>query len=152
MKQDRLSIFRLLIITKLTNCIAVQVLRREQQAQQRVHSVFTAQLRECTRLLSNVYNNNLQHTWNSRIILLHTWHKQQAPWTKISLILLFCRCVSPSVWSRGWRPCWRRWGSWCPQRAGARGPGGFWGRVPGPSCSAPTPEPCWPRTTSLVSR
>lgn len=62
MKQDRLSIFRLLIITKLTNCIAVQVLRREQQAQQRVHSVFTAQLRECTRLLSNVYNNNLQHT------------------------------------------------------------------------------------------
>ncbi|XP_051254705.1 uncharacterized protein si:dkey-103g5.4 isoform X3 [Dicentrarchus labrax] len=35
----------------------LQVLRQEQQAQQRVHSVFTAQLRECTRLLSKVYNN-----------------------------------------------------------------------------------------------
>ncbi|XP_071353450.1 uncharacterized protein [Trachinotus anak] len=36
----------------------LQVLRQEQQAQQRVHSVFTAHLRECTRLLSKVYNNN----------------------------------------------------------------------------------------------
>ncbi|TDH14924.1 hypothetical protein EPR50_G00025880 [Perca flavescens] len=38
----------------------LQVLRREQQAQQRVHSVLTAQLRECTRILSKVYNNNNQ--------------------------------------------------------------------------------------------
>ncbi|XP_030261233.1 uncharacterized protein LOC115574093 isoform X5 [Sparus aurata] len=36
----------------------LEVLRREQRAQQRVHSVFTAQLRECTRLLSRVYKNN----------------------------------------------------------------------------------------------
>ncbi|XP_034556228.1 uncharacterized protein si:dkey-103g5.4 [Notolabrus celidotus] len=34
-----------------------QVLRREQQAQQRVYSVFTTQLRECTRLLAKVHNN-----------------------------------------------------------------------------------------------
>ncbi|XP_078140393.1 uncharacterized protein LOC144539411 [Centroberyx gerrardi] len=36
----------------------LQVLRREQQAQQSVHSVFTAHLRECTRLLAKLYNNN----------------------------------------------------------------------------------------------
>ncbi|XP_044059103.1 uncharacterized protein si:dkey-103g5.4 isoform X2 [Siniperca chuatsi] len=36
----------------------LQALRQEQQAQQRVHSMFTAQLRECTRLLSKVYNDN----------------------------------------------------------------------------------------------
>ncbi|XP_022055821.2 uncharacterized protein si:dkey-103g5.4 isoform X1 [Acanthochromis polyacanthus] len=36
----------------------LQVLRGEQQAQQRVHGVFTSQLRECTRLLSKLYNNN----------------------------------------------------------------------------------------------
>ncbi|XP_056230182.1 uncharacterized protein si:dkey-103g5.4 [Seriola aureovittata] len=40
----------------------LSVLRQEQQAQQRVHSVFTAHLRECTRLLSKVYNNN-QASW-----------------------------------------------------------------------------------------
>ncbi|KAF1394028.1 hypothetical protein PFLUV_G00022250 [Perca fluviatilis] len=38
----------------------LQVLRREQQAQQRVHLVLTAQLRECTRILSKVYNSNNQ--------------------------------------------------------------------------------------------
>ncbi|KAM7413322.1 hypothetical protein PAMA_020625 [Pampus argenteus] len=36
----------------------LQVLRREQQTQQRVHSVFTAQLRECIRLLGKIYSNN----------------------------------------------------------------------------------------------
>ncbi|XP_038549320.1 uncharacterized protein si:dkey-103g5.4 [Micropterus salmoides] len=35
----------------------LQVLRREQQAQQRVYSRFSAQLRECTRLLSKCYSN-----------------------------------------------------------------------------------------------
>ncbi|XP_008294523.1 uncharacterized protein LOC103368058 [Stegastes partitus] len=44
----------------------LQVLRGEQQAQQRVHGVFTSQLRECTRLLSKLHNSNhisseLQH-------------------------------------------------------------------------------------------
>ncbi|GLD57322.1 uncharacterized protein AKAME5_000956100 [Lates japonicus] len=38
----------------------LQVLRQERQTQQRVHSVFTTHLRECTRLLSKVYNNNQQ--------------------------------------------------------------------------------------------
>ncbi|XP_061684126.1 uncharacterized protein si:dkey-103g5.4 isoform X6 [Syngnathoides biaculeatus] len=33
----------------------LQVLRREQQAQQKVHSVFTAQVRECTRILGKVH-------------------------------------------------------------------------------------------------
>ncbi|XP_077422396.1 uncharacterized protein LOC144052329 isoform X3 [Vanacampus margaritifer] len=32
----------------------LQVLRREQQAQQKVHSVFTAQVRECTRILGKI--------------------------------------------------------------------------------------------------
>nr|XP_061828831.1 uncharacterized protein LOC133614686 [Nerophis lumbriciformis] len=36
----------------------LQALRREQQAQQRVHSVFTAQVRECTRILGKVHANN----------------------------------------------------------------------------------------------
>ncbi|XP_042270426.1 uncharacterized protein si:dkey-103g5.4 [Thunnus maccoyii] len=36
----------------------LQVLRREQQTQQRVYSAFTAQLRECMRLLGKVYSNN----------------------------------------------------------------------------------------------
>ncbi|KAK9520852.1 hypothetical protein VZT92_020711 [Zoarces viviparus] len=48
----------------------LQVLRREQQAQQRVHGVFTAQLRECTRLLSKVYNNNLQQNLIQRLTSL----------------------------------------------------------------------------------
>ncbi|XP_033488068.2 uncharacterized protein LOC117260235 [Epinephelus lanceolatus] len=39
----------------------LQVLRREQQAQQRVHSVLTAQLRECTRLLSKINSNHQQN-------------------------------------------------------------------------------------------
>ncbi|XP_060902571.1 uncharacterized protein si:dkey-103g5.4 [Labrus mixtus] len=39
----------------------LQVLRREQQAQQRVYSVFTAHFRECNRLLSKVYNSNQPH-------------------------------------------------------------------------------------------
>ncbi|KAK1900668.1 ABC transporter G family member 28 [Dissostichus eleginoides] len=38
----------------------LQVLGREQQAQQRVYSVLTAQLREGTRILSKVYSNNHQ--------------------------------------------------------------------------------------------
>uniref|UniRef100_A0AAV2J2F6 Uncharacterized protein n=1 Tax=Knipowitschia caucasica TaxID=637954 RepID=A0AAV2J2F6_KNICA len=36
----------------------LQVLQREQQAQLRVHAVFTADLRECTRLLSQIYSNH----------------------------------------------------------------------------------------------
>ncbi|KAG7479263.1 hypothetical protein JOB18_021861 [Solea senegalensis] len=36
----------------------LQVLREEQRAQQRVHGVFTAHLRECNRLLSRIYNTN----------------------------------------------------------------------------------------------
>ncbi|XP_072313008.1 uncharacterized protein [Eucyclogobius newberryi] len=36
----------------------LQVLKREQQAQMRVHTAFTAQLRECTRLLSKLYGNH----------------------------------------------------------------------------------------------
>ncbi|XP_054650319.1 uncharacterized protein si:dkey-103g5.4 isoform X2 [Dunckerocampus dactyliophorus] len=36
----------------------LQVLRREQQAQQRLHSVFTAQVRECTRILGKVHGDN----------------------------------------------------------------------------------------------
>ncbi|XP_062417626.1 uncharacterized protein LOC119229096 [Pungitius pungitius] len=48
----------------------LQVLRREQQAQQRAHSVFTAQLRECTRLLSKVYNNDLQQNSTRRLTSL----------------------------------------------------------------------------------
>ncbi|KAJ4935626.1 hypothetical protein JOQ06_017157 [Pogonophryne albipinna] len=38
----------------------LQVLGREQQAQQRVYSLLTAQLREGTRILSKVYSNNHQ--------------------------------------------------------------------------------------------
>ncbi|XP_059188168.1 uncharacterized protein si:dkey-103g5.4 isoform X2 [Centropristis striata] len=45
----------------------LQVLRREQQVQQRVHSVLTAQLRECTRLMSKVYNNNNQQNFIQRL-------------------------------------------------------------------------------------
>ena len=61
-------------------------------------------------------------------------------------------CSLPSsVWSRGWRPWWMRWESWCQQSASVREPGGCWGRVQGPSCSALKLELCWPRTTSLVS-
>ncbi|XP_034025206.1 uncharacterized protein si:dkey-103g5.4 [Thalassophryne amazonica] len=41
--------------TQLDN--QLEVLRRVQQAQRRVHSVFTAQLRECTRLLTRASNN-----------------------------------------------------------------------------------------------
>lgn len=40
----------------------LQVLRREQQAQWRIHSVFTSRLRECTRLLSKLYSNNQTST------------------------------------------------------------------------------------------
>nr|XP_057936579.1 uncharacterized protein LOC131134908 [Doryrhamphus excisus] len=36
----------------------LQVLRREQQAQQRVHSVFTAHVRECTRILGKIHADN----------------------------------------------------------------------------------------------
>lgn len=38
--------------------VYLQVLRREQQAKQRVYSVFTSQLRECMKLLPKIYNNN----------------------------------------------------------------------------------------------
>ncbi|KAM6933261.1 uncharacterized protein FYW49_001628 [Xenentodon cancila] len=38
----------------------LQVLTREQQAKQRVYSVFMSQLRECTRLLPKIYNNSNQ--------------------------------------------------------------------------------------------
>ncbi|XP_061576517.1 uncharacterized protein LOC133442524 [Cololabis saira] len=38
----------------------LQVLTREQQAKQRVYSVFMSQLRECTRLLPKIYNNSSQ--------------------------------------------------------------------------------------------
>ncbi|KAM8904381.1 uncharacterized protein AB9W97_008057 [Spinachia spinachia] len=48
----------------------LQVLRQEQQAQHRVHGVFTAQLRECTRLLCHVYNNNLQANSTQRLTSL----------------------------------------------------------------------------------
>ncbi|XP_067362811.1 uncharacterized protein [Channa argus] len=54
----------------------LQVLRQEQQAQQRVHSVFTTHLRECTRLLSKVYHNNQpscelhQQNWIQRLMSL----------------------------------------------------------------------------------
>ncbi|XP_035765652.1 uncharacterized protein si:dkey-103g5.4 [Neolamprologus brichardi] len=40
----------------------LKVLRREQQAQWRIHSVFTSRLRECTRLLSKLYSNNQTST------------------------------------------------------------------------------------------
>ncbi|XP_039478312.1 uncharacterized protein si:dkey-103g5.4 [Oreochromis aureus] len=40
----------------------LKVLRREQQAQWRIHSVFTSQLRECTRLLSKLHSNNQTST------------------------------------------------------------------------------------------
>ncbi|XP_060928461.1 uncharacterized protein si:dkey-103g5.4 [Limanda limanda] len=54
----------------------LQVLRQEQQAQQRVLSVFTAHVRECTRLLSKVYNSNPpaselhQQNWMQRLTAL----------------------------------------------------------------------------------
>ncbi|XP_063763473.1 uncharacterized protein LOC134880460 [Eleginops maclovinus] len=48
----------------------LQVLGREQQAQQRVHSVITAQLRECIRLLSKVYSNNHQQNLIQRLTSL----------------------------------------------------------------------------------
>ncbi|XP_028321414.1 uncharacterized protein LOC114474973 [Gouania willdenowi] len=48
----------------------LQALRREQQAQQKVHSVFTSQLRECTRLLSKIDNNNQQSCELSQQILI----------------------------------------------------------------------------------
>ncbi|XP_075892174.1 uncharacterized protein LOC142895202 [Nelusetta ayraudi] len=47
------------LATQLRNLLGSQleVLRREQQAQQSVFTVFTGQLRECTRLLSRIHGN-----------------------------------------------------------------------------------------------
>ncbi|XP_061538031.1 uncharacterized protein si:dkey-103g5.4 isoform X7 [Phycodurus eques] len=45
----------------------LQVLRQEQQAQQKVHSVFTAQMRECTRILGKA--NQISHAERQQILI-----------------------------------------------------------------------------------
>ncbi|XP_041654014.1 uncharacterized protein LOC121516688 [Cheilinus undulatus] len=56
---EREVVRRKTLASQLTTLIdsQLQVLRREQGAQQRVYSAFTAHLRECTRLLSKIYNS-----------------------------------------------------------------------------------------------